>query len=226
MPISGGAAPGLSIAEILTLWETKRLNFFDEFNRAVEDTDVWTFGSDGGSFNDMALASEGTIWNLMTGGVIDNDAYIHGDGCTRNKYCTPFELGYDTVTWEARLRVAWATNQSAFYGLIDVPITDFAEPVSDCAHFLVDTTIGATFLARSHQAAEEQTDTGIALDGLFHRFKIIWSRTQVLFYIDDVLVATHAAQVPTEPGTSELLARTEQAVAQNTYIDYVRMEMS
>ncbi|GAI12783.1 unnamed protein product, partial [marine sediment metagenome] len=40
------APPGLSASELLDLWEARRLNFYDTFQRAANDTEIWTAGGD------------------------------------------------------------------------------------------------------------------------------------------------------------------------------------
>lgn len=201
------------------------LNFYDEFNRSAEDTDIWTHGGDGGAFNPDTTSDLASTWYLITGNVIDNDEYIHGDGIY-NKRFTPFEVGYTTVTWETRIRFVSIADISAFWGIFTAPPTDYEEDNTPLAQFLADPGISATFRARTWGAAEEETDTLVALDTDFHTFKIVWTATSVLFYIDNALVATHVTQVPGRPLTSALLIRTEAVASKYMYLDYVRGEMS
>ncbi|GAH93512.1 unnamed protein product, partial [marine sediment metagenome] len=157
---------------------------------------------------------------------IGEDWYLHGEGVAKNFYFTPWEHGYSKVTLEMRLALLDAAGVQALMGLLQTVITDYAEPAANCAHFLVDTAVSATFRARTYQAAEEETDTLVALDTDFHVFKIIWSRTNVLFYIDDVLVATHATQVPVPSLFIELVVRSLAGGVRAIDIDYIYAEMS
>ncbi|GAI05790.1 unnamed protein product [marine sediment metagenome] len=223
MPISGGSTIS---PRIIWAFRGRHLCFYDDFNRTAEDTDVWTSGGDAGSFTRVTDLSEPTKWRLATGNTIDDDRYIHGDAVPGNKEFSIFEDGYTTVTWEARLSFTSVVDISALWGLFLNPVVDYAEPATRCAHFFADPAITNTFRARSLEAAEEETDTLVALDTDYHKFKMVWTATSVLFYIDDVLVATHATQVPDAGMITELLIRTEAVAFKNMNIDYNRVEVS
>ena len=64
------------------------------------------------------------------------------------------------------------------------------------AIFYYDSSVGGNWLARTYQAAAEQTDSGVAADTDFHIFNIVITTATVNFYIDEVLVATHVTQIP------------------------------
>ncbi|GAI01515.1 unnamed protein product, partial [marine sediment metagenome] len=138
----------------------------------------------------------------------------------------PSREGYESVTWLSHLSLVMITDISAFWGLIMTPITDYAEPAARCAHFLADPAITNTFRARTYQAAEEETDTLVALDIAFHDFKIIFTATSVVFYIDDVVVATHVTQIPNAQMVTEYLMRTEAAAAKTMQIQNLSVEIS
>lgn len=70
------------------------------------------------------------------------------------------------------------------------------EPAIESAQIFYDSAVSANFEARSYQAAEEQTDTGIAADTSYHTFRVDIEAAQAKFYIDGNLKATHATQVP------------------------------
>ena len=218
---------GLSAAAYLASIEASRVNFYDDFSRTGEDTDIWTSGGDGGTFASVKLGNLPTAWRLTTGGVIDNDWYIHGDANIKNKVFQRLQTGYSTVTWLARLSLGAITDISALWGLLNTVITDYAEPADQCAHFLVDPTITNTFRARSYAGgAEEETDTLIALDGVIHEFKIVWTAGSVRFYIDTVLVVTHLVRIPNSGLVSEILVRTEAAAPRYLTVERVYVELS
>jgi len=213
-------------AAYLALKAKERLNFFDEFNRGAPDTDVWTETLDGaGTFGAVGEADRPTHWTLTTGNVIDNDSGITGNA-VNNKSFTPFEEGYTTVTLETRIRLISVADISALFGLFQTIPTSYAEPATDCVQFLMDPAISATFRARTYDLAEEETDTLIALDTNYHKLKIIWTRTNVTFYIDNVLVATHATRIPDSMARLAFLVRTEAAGAKWLQIDYVHVEVT
>ena len=201
------------------------LCFYDEFRRGAADVEVWAAGGDDGSWTAGPIAGESTVWRLLTGVATDNDRYIYGLAALRNGVFNPAEFGHSMVNWEARLRLVSITLVSAFWGLVATFQGNYLEPAVDCAHFFADPVVSANFQARSYDGGvEEQTDTGVALDLVNHRFRICWTAASVLFYIDDVLVATHAVRVPDQSMGTEFLIRTEENAAKEMRIDYVRVE--
>lgn len=202
------------------------LNFFDDFNRAGVDADWWTSGGPAGAFNDAQTALLGTLWEMYTGNVLNQDRYIHGDGVIYNKYFSPFDEDMFTVTWELRAHFVNVANIACFMGLLEVPIVNYAEPANECIHFFIDTAISGNIFARSWGGAEEQTDTGIAADLAPHDYRIVWEAADINFYIDDALVATHAAQVPTQALTTEILLRTLGAAVRYMRFHYLHVEVN
>jgi cysteine-rich repeat protein len=69
-------------------------------------------------------------------------------------------------------------------------------------------TTGTSLYARSYGASGIDTPLGAGLLGAPHRFRVEWTPTSVAFYVDDALVATHAATIATEmrPLASDLFA--------------------
>lgn len=214
--------PGQIYAELILA--TKRfLYFIDEFARAGLDAQLWTPTLDGaGSFVPyLGSDSYPSCFRLLTGNVIDNDSVIIGD-VLKNRNFTPFEDGLTTVTWEARLAFSSIADISSFWGLINTATTAYAQNMTRSCHFFADPAVNANFNCRTHQAAEEATDSGVALDTAWHDFKIVWGRTSVLFYIDDVLVATHVTQVNLRSTIQHFLIRTEAAATKGMFIDKVK----
>lgn len=63
------------------------------------------------------------------------------------------------------------------------------------------TTNGNWFAVTRTGSAETATDTGVAVNGNYHRFEIDYNSTsEVKFYIDGVLKATHTAHITTTAG--------------------------
>lgn len=221
-----GSTGGLTLAQIWDELVTKaknRLVFHDEFNRAAMDAEIWTPTLDGTGSWQVYPSSDDypTTWRLRTGNVIDNDSVIHGmgPGNLKNRFFTPFEEDKTLVTWITKLLFNSVADISAFWGLLNAATVAYAQNMTRCAHFFADVAVNVNFNARTHEAAEEVTDTGVALDTNFHDFKIVVGRTSVLFYIDDVLVATHVTQVPPRPIASHFLLRTEAAATKGMFID-------
>jgi len=98
-------------------------------------------------------------------------------------------------------------------------------PAAPGALFHYDSSVGPNFYARSYQAAQELSDTGIAADTDWHVFRIETTASAVRFYIDGALVATHTVQIP-EAGLAvalrymSLLGRTLAAAAKIFKYEY------
>jgi len=210
-----------------TLGSYGRLSFYDEFNSNLIDTNIWMITLDGtGSLVIVSGDPSPSGYRFTTGNAIDEDAGIHGAGVIHNKMFSPAEEGYTTVTATFRVKLIDMADVSVLLGLFTTGLTDYAEPISDCVQFLIDPAITNTFRARSYDAAEEETDTLVALDTAWHTFRIEWAAASVLFYIDDVLVATHAVQVPGQVLIPSILIRTEANAIKRMDIDYVRVEVT
>lgn len=210
----------LSIGQLVKDATARGLNFFDSFNFTALDADVWTEGGDAGGASTIrdGLDNAETGWTLRTQNVLNNDWYWVGNANELNKTFTPFESDLTTVDWRVRLGFMGIVTQQALWGLFNAnPVLNYAEPVQRCAHFFHDPGVALNYRCRSWSGAEEETDSGVLVDALPHDFRILWERTQVRFYIDDVLVATHAAQVPLRPMFSEFLIRT--GAAANRYLE-------
>lgn len=192
------------------------------FNDMAVDANYWTSGGDaGGVCRPDAYADFPPIFALVTGGGLNDDWYIYS--ANRGKFFSPWSTGYSKVVWEARVRFGYLADYAVFLGLIkmDVPITGYAEPLVLCAHFFVDTSVGPNIYARSYNAAEEQTDTGVALAVGWNKLRIEWTASTVRFYIDDVLVATHTTQIPNRPCLTEFLVRALVAAIRTVDLEYV-----
>ena len=225
-----GSTGGLTLAQIydeVFLKDKNRLRFHDEFSRGDVDIEVWDVTLDGAGAWVTASAYDNypTAWALRSGNVIDNDSVIIGN-VARNRFFSPFEDGFTTVTWEARLLFLSIADISAFWGLINPITTGYAQTMARSCHFFADPAVNANFNCRTHQLAEEATDSGVPLDTAFHDFKIVWGRTSVLFYIDDVLVATHVTQVGLRPCYNHVLIRTEAAAIKQIHIDKLEVVVS
>jgi len=220
------SSAGLTLASIYkAIRDAQSLAFIDQFNAEAIDATIWTDGGEvGGAFSRSPLQGS-TIWQIQTGNVVDDDWYISAGGITKNRSYNPGEEGYTTITWEARLSLPSIVDISSLWGLFYAVQANYLEPNVHCVQFFADPAISGTFRARTFAAAEEETDTLVALDTDLHDFKIVWTLTSVLFYIDGVLVATHATQVPSRTCFTEVLLRTEDNATKYLYLDLVRIEV-
>lgn len=225
-----GSTGGLTLGQIYgeIILDNKRfLYFLDEFARAGVDTDLWSATLDGGGTWAPHLGNDSfpTCFLLFTGNVIDNDSVIVGD-VLKNRNFSPSEDGFTTVTWECRMAFNSVADISAFWGLLNAVTTGYAQNMTRACHFFADVAVNVNYNCRSHNALEETTDSGVALDTAFHTFKIVWTTTSVLFYIDDVLVATHITQVNLRSAIQHFLLRTEAGATKGMFIDKVKVVVS
>ncbi len=203
------------------------LNFHYEFNTQALDTDLLALIGAGASYVLGSADNLPTYYGFLTGGGAGNVAGYSPGGCTKGRLHTPWMTGKTTVTWEANFKSNNNTNVQHMMGLFhSVPLTSYSEPADYCAHFFFDPGVSANWQARSYDSAELQTDTGVAFAGGFHVFKIVWSRTSVLFYIDGVLKATHATQIPSNPLAPEMLTSSVDANLKAILTTYVDVKTS
>ena len=105
----------------------------------------------------------------------------------------PFQITSGlTITYEARVKKADVTYKYLYAGMLDQVIG----PGNMIA--IGDNVNGANYKAYSTLAgATTTTDTGVAIDTSWHIFKIVATPSDVKFYIDGVLKATHTTNIPT-----------------------------
>lgn len=198
---------------------------------AAVDTDFFTEGGDGGGgFTIDTVDNEPPSRKLYTLGTINSKYYIHGDG----KYAKLWNLAssaYRRVHYVTRLKAnQHGSNILALFGLFEAGAfpTDYdpaAKPTCDSAYFCIDVDTNANFLSRSYDAAEEETDSGVAIDSAYHKFEIIWAETSVILLIDDDVVATHSTQIPDSPLGLVYLVKTEENAEKSKDIEYVEVSV-
>jgi len=189
--------------------------------QAAVDPDFWTSAGDSGGFTIDIVDNEPPSRKLYADTAGGNDWYIHGDG----KYCHLWNFQssiYRRIDFKTRLKMNTTALTQAMWGLFEAFPTGYSEPAIDCAHFFLDDGIdAANFICRTYDAAEEQT-SGSAFDTTdYHDFELVWSETNVIFTIDDAVVATHATQIPDSPIGIVFLIRTEEAAEKSMDIEYV-----
>jgi len=196
------------------------------FNHPVAaiDADFWTAGGDSGGFTVLSGDDDPTGRKLFADTATDNDYYIHGDG----KYAKVWNFqsaDYSTITFEAKVALGSTADVSMLFGLVNVASlpTGYAEPAVDSALFIVDDGVSANFIARTYDAAEEETASDIPLDTDAHVFKLVWTSADVKFYIDGVLKATHETQVPDSPMAVVFLLRTEADAEKYANVEYSKV---
>lgn len=207
-------------------------SFYYAFNehRAAIDADYWTSAGDNGGFAPVFGQDEKASWKLYADTNANDDWYIIAAG-NKARIWTPQNSEYSTVTMKLYLQMNTIVNTQALFGFVDADpaqfFTDYAEPACDSAIFFVDDGIRANFSCRTRDAAEEETDSGVAMAiDTHHLFVIDWTTTSTIFKIDGTTVATHETQVPAVPMIPMLLVRTQIiAEEKGLEIEYVKVEV-
>lgn len=165
------------------------------FKRAV------TLGTDsgtaGGSAAHSQIAADEPLYSELTtkAEAAANYTSFGAHGIARAARMPADGIG-GTLTLEARMRLVQMTNCAMGVGLSAAGLYAAALDVNPSAQIFYDNTVGANWRARSYQTEAELTDTGVAANTNWHVFKIVVTASNVKFYIDGVLVATHSTQIP------------------------------
>ncbi len=201
------------------------LNYRFDFNNLAVNLDEWLTGGDVGFVVDPVFVDdEPSLYKITTDNDSGDDAYLHGN----EKFGLVFSIneeGGATVTFEARIRLLSATNVESWFGLINPLITTpVASPPNSTGFFQT----GGNWQAVNENGAAESTDTGVAPDTSWHKFTIVWDASDILYYIDDVLKATHStpANFPLAPIFIEFIVQTEEGASKTMYLDWVTVEVT
>lgn len=197
-------------------------------NRVAVDADYWTSAGDNGGFDHVFGDDEHIARKLYADTGLNDDWYVHGNG-DKNKIWTPNSSEYSKVTAEWYLQMNTIVNTQAFFGLVDADplnlILQYGEPNISSAIFFIDDGVRANFSCRTRDAAEEESDSGVAMAfDEWHLFVIEWEVASVVFKIDGTIVATHTTQVPAVPCMTMKIIRTEIALEEKGLeIEYVKV---
>lgn len=204
----------------------------DHFNRkggVVPEADIWGVGGDAGFTVAMNVVDgEPSLVEVVTSGVIDELAYMNSNGVDGRVFSVNDD-GITTVTFEARIKLLEATWTRFMIGLQELPLTVWAGVFASGAGFRCNGGVGATnIFAENEQAAATTTDTGIVQDTAWHKYRIVWTAASILYYIDDVLEATHVvvANIPTPPLLAGVLVYAGGAAVKHMRVDYIKVETS
>jgi len=135
---------------------------------------------------------------LITGAELDSEAMSYASPPS-DYYLTrllrlPGNLEVSKLIFECRLRLAQTSNVMVKFGLGDPATTDIA---TDSTHavFHFDSSVSPYWRTSSYGTAQELTVTDVATDTAWHTFRIEITSSDVKFYVDGALKATHT-QVP------------------------------
>lgn len=183
----------------------RRFLFKDDF-LGDQLQDLWDVTVDAGGSGVVVDAETGGIVRLTTDGDTNDDAQIDWDDIRSlhidQKICMEVSVKLNSVT----AILAQLVLQR------------------DAGNRVLFSTTGGNWTATTTNGADTDTDTGIAADTDEHVFRIETSNTEVLFYIDDVLVATNVTNIPDDAADflqPRFFIRTTEDVAKSMDLDYV-----
>lgn len=201
------------------------LNYRFDFNNLAVNTDEWLTGGTGGfSVGPAFVDDEPSLYALITAATSANIAFIHGNEKSGLSF-TINEEGKTTVTFEARIKFTSVTLVAAWLGLLNPAVTTVVGSPPNSVGF--NSNFG-NWLAVNENGAAETTDTGVAPTTNWTKFKIVWDASDIKYYIDDVLKATHStpANFPLAPVLIEIALETGENVSKTLYVDYVDVEVT
>ena len=149
-------------------------------------------------FDDFLGDVISNIWTLtsaaIAGGADNGVARITTSGSISLVLGKAFRVGANTLTFEARVKMGAASPNAYKIGLGALNDSNNNNDYIGIAN----NAAGANFLARSSKASTvTSTDTGVVIDGTsWWKIKFVATSTSVLFYINDVLKATHTTNIP------------------------------
>ena len=220
--VSGGAGADISWGSAVP----DPLNYRFDFNNLAVNTDEWLTGGDGAfSVGPVYRDDEPTQYQLRTTNVDGEAAYIHGN----EKHGLVFTIEEEdktTVTFETRVRLSDSGFIRFWFGLLSSVITTQESTPPNSTGFY--NSGGANWRAENENGAAEDSDTGVALDTSWHTFKIVWDASDILYYIDDVLKATHSAPAnfPQAPCRIEFLVEADSNSVRTMYVDWVTVDVT
>ena len=217
-----------SLKDIVADLVPHRLYYPFNHPQAAVDVDYWTAAGDAGGFIVITAADEPPSRKLYADTAQNNDYYIHGDA-KYNMLWNFQAADYTKIVFECKLKFVSTAEVQALWGLFEAggfPV-DTQQPLVDCAHFILDDGVDTNFVCRTYDAAEQETNSDIALDTSAHVYLMEWTTASVIFKIDGVTKATHSTQVPDSPMGLVFSIRTEEAAGaeKSMSIEYVKVHV-
>jgi|GEM_PF-4685985 len=173
-----------------------------------------------------AEADHAGIWRFGTGAISGDDCDIWlGDTQTLN--AVMMNNANLSVTFLIRITGTLA-NATRRYGIFLNAASNNQETNENMC-FLFDTAVSAKWRMRTRSSGgvdETTTDGGadVALS-TWYKLKIVRDGSTVRFYIDDVNVANHSTQVPTNAGTPTFTIDATSAAARTHDADYFNLRI-
>ena len=178
----------------------------------------WTEVTNGGTPGTVTIKNDvddlPVYCEIASGADVADYAMIH----TRNKYMVSHNI--DDVTtvhlkFRARITVIDAGNVDFHLGLFDA---EYAHS----AVFISDAVTGIKYLSDDDTATEETDASGDIAQNTWYTFEIRITSSNIKFYVNNVLKATHSTRIPKEPVEVQFRALNLGA-ATNNEVQYVQL---
>ena len=200
------------------------------FNKVANDANPevasWSVVETGGTANvENDTAGAPGYQHCSTGITTGNDSIAY----TRGKKTFGLKYGVTTIHLEARVKVGFTADNGDKWGigfvendLTPTQVNSIVQPNANPA--LISMTSAVISATTSDNTTIEQTDiTAFITNDTWFNLLIIISATDVKFYIDGTLRATHETNVPASVWQVVLAATCQNSAAQHTYCQYVRV---
>jgi hypothetical protein len=162
-------------------------------------------------------ANTGTTVNSNSAWYVTNRLYIiPSDIYRRWSFKTTIQsVAYNTVT-------GLLDDATAYVGILST----FLNPLTTDNHIGFYINGGSLYASNGNGAAGTQTDTGIDVEGgLYYTLRVKIEETQILFYVDNVLVATHTTNLPSDVSYYYGLSIKNTGVAANRSCDMLTSDI-
>jgi len=183
-------------------------------NGVAPDANIWTVVTDGtGTLVTDFVGGAATNCVIKAGNVGTDDSYM--DSLDKITVDTR-ELQKSTINFKTRMAVVDNTGEFGV-GLIKYGVN----PTADIFTTGVGNYVAGVYcnndlvnaISNDGNAVPETTDISAFMgEGVYRKILVVYSKTSVLFYIDDVLRATHSNRIPDYPLMVAMAAKNTNAI--------------
>jgi len=204
------------------------LSFFNlEYPFAVSslDTDLWASGKTGtGTASLVQTADLPPMWALTASGAEGDIYWLKAMLTKKGRIFTPYAREYNTVRVDFYASVSSNADVVAQLGLVRNTALESPTGASGAAAvWMVDSSEDATWRWGTYELAVADGSSGVTANTTRRKLSIVWSRTDVKFYLDDDLKRTETAQVPSYPCGVYIGVETTTTAAKTLYIELARV---
>jgi len=204
------------------------LSFFNlEYPFAVSslDTDLWTSGKTGTGTASLVQSGDlPPMWALTTSGAPGDNYWIKAMLTKKGRMFTPCAREYNTVRVDFYASVSSNADVVAQLGLVRNTALESPTGASGArAVWMVDGSEDSNWRWSAYKAAVVDGSSDVTADTIRRKLSIVWTQTNVKFYLNDSLIHTESAQVPNVPCGVYIGVETTTAAAKTLNIELARV---